>query len=86
MKIEYPIKTAAAAIDTKRLPVKIIRLPELRVRLGVSGSSVYNWLDPKSPQHIPNFPKQIRIGKKAVGWLESEIDTYLENLVDNSRR
>jgi prophage regulatory protein len=25
----------------------------------------------------PSFPKPVRIGRRAVGWIESEIDTWL---------
>lgn len=59
---------AAATITT---PARILRLPEVMDRVGLRRASIY--------QHIAagSFPKQITLGVRAVGWLESEIDAWL---------
>lgn len=62
-------------IEKPRL--NVIRLPKLTIKLDISKSSIYSWLDPKSPNYDPTFPTPILIGVKAVGWLESEVDDWL---------
>jgi len=56
----------------------ILRLPDVKARIGVERSSIYAKLDPKSKQHDPSFPKPIRLGGRAVGWLDTEITQWLE--------
>jgi prophage regulatory protein len=41
---------------------------------------------PKRPgDYDPTFPKPVSIGVKAVGWIESEIDDWLNAQVQKSR-
>ena len=49
----------------------ILRLKEVIARTGRSRSSIYN--DIKQHQ----FPAQIKLGARAVGWLEAEIEDWL---------
>jgi len=62
-------ETAATAITAP--PARILRLPEVMARVGLKRASIY--------QHVAagTFPKQIALGIRAVGWLESEIDAWL---------
>ncbi|MEG2115458.1 MAG: AlpA family phage regulatory protein [Hafnia sp.] len=46
--------------------------------IGISRSTIYDWLNPKSPRYNVTFPKQRRLGMHSVGWMESEIDKWLE--------
>ena len=57
------------------LAIRIMRLPEVVNRVGLQRAAIY--------QHIAkgSFPKQIAIGERAVGWLEHEIDAWLQALV-----
>ncbi|MCW6032427.1 AlpA family transcriptional regulator [Pantoea sp. JK] len=59
--------------------VKVLRLTQLMCKISVSRSTIYDWLNPKSPRYDANFPKQLRMGRQAVGWVESEIDAWLLN-------
>lgn len=61
-------------------PKKVLGIKSLCVKCDKSRGSIYNWLNPKSPQYLPGFPRPIRIGKRAVGWLEDEVDAYLTGL------
>jgi len=63
----------------------ILRKRQLCERIGLSPAQVYAMLDSKSPSHDPTFPRQIRLGAGAVGWLEHEIQAWLENRVMISR-
>jgi prophage regulatory protein len=58
----------------------IIRLPAVQARTGLSRSGVY------ARMAAGAFPKQIHLGPRAVGWLESEIDSFLEQCVAASRQ
>jgi len=61
----------AAAATTVTGSARIMRLPEVMARVGLKRASIY--------QHIAagSFPRQITLGVRAVGWLESEIDAWL---------
>ncbi|WP_368671646.1 MULTISPECIES: helix-turn-helix transcriptional regulator [Chromobacterium] len=57
----------------------ILRCKDVVSRLKLSRSTVYEKLDPKSPRYDHRFPKPIRLGSKAVGWLEHELEEYLRD-------
>ncbi|MBD8127128.1 MULTISPECIES: helix-turn-helix transcriptional regulator [Erwiniaceae] len=57
--------------------VNILRVPALVKKLGIGRSTVYDWLDPDSDRFDPTFPQRVKLGAKAVGWLESEIDAWV---------
>jgi len=58
---------------------KILRLPEVKGSTGLSRSSIY--------LRIANggFPKSISLGGRAVGWLESDIQKWLDQRIEESR-
>lgn len=51
---------------------RIIRLPEVKRRVGLSRSSIYDYIQKGM------FPKQISLGARAVGWLEADIDLWID--------
>ena len=61
------------------MQAKILRLPAVKDRTGLSRSTIY--------LRISNglFPKPIGLGGCAVGWVESEIDEWIENKILISR-
>ena len=65
--------------DIKMQPqvARMIRLRAVVTKTGVARSTIYDWLNPKSPRYDDSFPKQRRLGQQSVGWLESEIDEWL---------
>ncbi|MCR9088668.1 MAG: AlpA family phage regulatory protein [Rhodobacteraceae bacterium] len=56
----------------------ILRRPKVKGRTGLSDTLLYDKLNPKSPYHDSTFPKPVRLGKRAVGWRESEINAWIE--------
>lgn len=58
---------------------KILRLEEVKSRTGRSRSSIYADIQKHS------FPQPISIGERAVGWLESEINSWIESRIAESR-
>ncbi|EHP6081073.1 helix-turn-helix transcriptional regulator [Providencia huaxiensis] len=57
--------------------VKILRMRAVAAKLGIARSTIYDWLNAKSPRHDPAFPKPYSLGKQSVGWLESELDEWI---------
>ncbi|PHI31280.1 helix-turn-helix transcriptional regulator [Budvicia aquatica] len=60
-----------------RQTIKILRLRDVVQKIGVARSTIYDWINPKSPRYDPTFPRQIPLGKKSVGWLESALNEWL---------
>jgi len=76
------------AAQIKSAPT-ILRRKQVEARTGLSRSSIYARLrhNPKRPgDYDPTFPKPISIGAKAVGWIESEIQQWLEQRIEASRK
>ena len=57
---------------------RILRLPEVIEKTGISRSSIYEQMQ------LGLFPKQLRLGKRMVGWSEAEIEKHLEELLSRS--
>ena len=57
----------------------ILRLPQVKARTGLSRSSVYEKI--KSG----NFPSQISLGARSIGFLERDVDSWIESRVTQSR-
>ena len=58
----------------------ILRLPGVKSRTGLSRSTIYLKISDGK------FPLPISLGERAVGWLESDIDTWLSAQVEKSRK
>lgn len=57
--------------------LRILRMTELTVILGISRSSIYEKLNPRSKYYDEDFPKPIKLGISSVGWLYSEIEKWV---------
>ncbi len=58
----------------------ILRLPAVKARTGLSRSTIYLRISED------RFPKPISLGGRAVGWIESEIDDWLNQQIEASRK
>jgi prophage regulatory protein len=58
----------------------ILRLPAVKLRTGLSRSTIYLRATEGS------FPKAITLGPRCVGWLASEIDAWIQQRVQESRK
>lgn len=63
----------------------ILRRKQVQARLGLARSTLYDKLNSRSPRHDPTFPKPIKIGIAAIGFIESEIQAWLESRLCASR-
>lgn len=57
---------------------RILRLPEVMERTGIKRSSIYDKMLKKT------FPRKISLGGRSVGWLERDIDQWIQQQVENA--
>jgi prophage regulatory protein len=50
---------------------QLLRLPKVMDRVGLRTTEIYERMGAGS------FPKPIRLGERAVAWLESEVDSWI---------
>lgn len=58
-------------------PSRILRIGELIKRVGLARSTIYDRLDQGSPRYDATFPKPLKVGVSAVGWMEDEVETWI---------
>jgi prophage regulatory protein len=58
----------------------ILRLPAVKARTGLSRSTIYLRISEGG------FPVPVSLGGRAVGWLEAEIQEWLEHRIEASRK
>lgn len=58
---------------------RIIRLPEVKEKTGISRSSIYLRMSKGE------FPLSISLGDRAIGWVEQDVDSWLEARIEASR-
>ena len=75
-RILRPAHSAPAQSATSK---RILRMPAVQVRIGLSRSTIYESISKGE------FPPSISLGARAVGWLESDIDAWLESRVSASK-
>jgi prophage regulatory protein len=51
---------------------RILRLPVVEEKTGLKHSEIYERIK------LLTFPRQVRLGPKCVGWLEEEIDQWID--------
>jgi prophage regulatory protein len=60
---------------------EILRFPQVIEITGLARSTIYA----KLADTDDNFPRPIRLGVRSVGFLASEIDDYIAQLIEMSR-
>lgn len=58
----------------------ILRLPYVKARTGLSRSTIYLRVSEGT------FPKPVSLGGRSVGWIEAEIQSWLEQRIEASRK
>ena len=59
-----------AATEPRRTP-RLIRLPEVKHRVGLGRSTIYRWMAEG------RFPKPVQLGGYVVAWPEDEIERWI---------
>ena len=57
----------------------ILRLPKVKAITGLSRSTIYLRMSEGA------FPRQVNLGSRAVGWLSSEIQQWVDERISSSR-
>ena len=58
----------------------ILRLPQVKARTGLSRSTIYLRISQGS------FPRPVSLGARAVGWVEAEVNDWLNQQIEASRK
>jgi prophage regulatory protein len=61
-------------------PHFILRLREVSARTGLARSTLYERIK------AGEFPAQVSLGARAVGWLETDVDAWIAAQVERSRK
>ena len=61
------------------MATSILRLPAVKSRTGLSRSTIYLRMTSGT------FPQSIRLGARAIGWVESDIEAWLERQIARAR-
>lgn len=54
----------------------ILRLPEVKQKTGQSRSTIYDKVQ------RGDFPAPVKIGERAVGWVEAEVDAWVKARIE----
>ncbi|WKA63976.1 helix-turn-helix transcriptional regulator [Pectobacterium aroidearum] len=58
---------------------RLIRLPEVKRRTGFGKTWIYELIK------AGRFPSQVKTGVRAVAFIESEVDAWIEKIISDSR-
>jgi prophage regulatory protein len=58
----------------------ILRLPAVKTRTGLSRSTIYLRVSEG------RFPRPISLGDRAVGWVDAEVEAWLADQIEQSRK
>lgn len=61
---------------------RLIRIKEVIERVGIGRSTIYDWMNPRSPRFDSTFPKPIKLGSNSIAWLEYDIDSWILSKVN----
>lgn len=67
-------------------PLTILRRKQVQERTGLPTSTLYSLLDKNSPYYDSSFPVQIHISTASVGWIEEEVQAWIESRIRASRK
>lgn len=57
---------------TTTTPLRLIKLPEVMDRTGLSRSTIYQMLD------LGTFPKPCKLNERVNGWVDRELNEWIE--------
>lgn len=72
-------------MNTSIATIQMLRLPELIKLIGLSRSSIYDRLNPRSKRYDPDFPKPIKLNR-ASRWLLSEVEEWIRDKMSSRNR
>ena len=66
------------ANDKPEKPLRLLRLKEVKMRVGLGRSTIYRWISEG------NFPKPVKLGMQSVAWREDDIDYWVNARIIDS--
>ena len=66
--------------NTHTSPLIIIKRKQVEARTALARSTIYQYV------HAGTFPAPIGLGGKSVGWIESEVNNWIEARIADSRK
>ena len=66
-------EVAATFPDFERKTERLLRLPEVLYRTGLSRSTIYQLIGRQ------DFPSSVQLGPRAVAWRESDVTSWIES-------
>ena len=60
---------------------RVIRMKELVALIGLSRSTIYDRLNPKSRRYDKHFPKPLQLGENSISWFEHQIYSWCQQQV-----
>lgn len=77
-----------AMLVSAQRPSRIIRLKQVIALTGLSRSTIYERMNPKSRRYDATFPKAIKLSSStlqsgAIGWEERAIERWIENRIQS---
>ena len=65
--------------------MRVLRLRQVQDRIGLSRSTIYDRMNVDSPRYDSTFPKPLKIGCSAVGWLEESVNDWIRSRMADAR-
>ncbi|EGR1144261.1 DNA-binding protein [Vibrio parahaemolyticus] len=69
--------TNVGGVTMPKNNIRLIRFREVLAMTGLSRSSVYRFIEENQ------FPTQVQLGGRAVAWVESEVQEWITQRVEN---
>src|SRR4051794_23755681 len=69
------MQPAETTMNGSRSPEHLLRITNVQARTGLSRASVWRFVRDAS------FPAPVRIGRRAVAWLDTEVDSWIADRV-----
>jgi len=66
-------------MDQEVSQINFLRMKDVQKRTGLPRSSIYAEIKKN------NFPSPVNLGIRRIGWIESEIDEWVQKIVKESR-
>lgn len=70
-------------LENNSMGEKLLAIKDVCAIVCISRSSVYDFINIRSPRHRPDFPRPVRmslVGRGAVRWRRSEVEAWLAML------
>lgn len=70
----YSVGLSHGYIQEEIIPMRFLRLKEVMSLTGLGRSTIYKFMADET-----DFPKSVPLGGRAVAWVESEIEEWMES-------